>query len=120
MIIQQFYCHPELVSGSKCSSFFMKKYHVYILTNQRRGTLYIGVTGDIYKRVELHKKKVVKGFTQKYSLDQVVYAEEFNYVHDAISREKQLKRWHRDWKINLIEENNPEWRDLLLSQWGLD
>ena len=63
---------------------------------------------------------MVKGFTQKYSLDQVVYAEEFNYVHDAISREKQLKRWHRDWKINLIEENNPEWRDLLLSQWGLD
>ncbi len=90
----------------------MKKYYVYILSNKKRGTLYIGVTGNIIQRVEQHKQKKIKGFTQKYLLDQLVYAEQYNSVYDALKREKQLKRWHRQWKINLIEESNPEWLDL--------
>ncbi|WP_188458059.1 GIY-YIG nuclease family protein [Psychroflexus planctonicus] len=87
-------------------------YCVYIMTNKPKGVLYIGVTGGIDDRIERHKAGKGSKFTKKYNLDKVVYIEEFQYVNDAIAREKQLKRWHRQWKINLIEQDNPKWDDL--------
>lgn len=87
-------------------------YWVYILTNKPRGTLYIGVTGGIDDRMERHIKGEGSRFTAKYKLKKLVYFEEFQYIDDAIQREKQLKNWHRQWKINLIEEDNPNWDDL--------
>ena len=90
----------------------MKQYYVYILTNQRNGTLYIGVTGNLVQRVYQHRNKFVDGFTKKYGLTQLVYYEVTNDVQEAILREKRLKKWNRQWKINLIQENNPSWKDL--------
>lgn len=87
-------------------------YWVYILTNKPRGTLYIGFTGGIDNRMEYHMRGVGSKFTAKYNVKQLVYYEEFQYVWDAINREKQLKNWHREWKINLIEEKNPNWNNL--------
>ena len=87
-------------------------YCVYILTNKPRGTLYIGVTGGLDDRIERHINKEGSTFTKKYNLTELVYFEEFQYINDAIAREKQLKRWHRNWKINLIEESNPKWENL--------
>ena len=87
-------------------------YWVYILTNKPRGTLYIGVTGGIDDRMERHIKKEGSKFTARYNLTRLVYFEEFQYILDAIAREKQLKNWHRAWKINLIEQDNPNWNDL--------
>ncbi|WP_082316568.1 GIY-YIG nuclease family protein [Mangrovimonas sp. ST2L15] len=86
-------------------------YWVYILTNKPRGVLYIGITGGIDDRMERHLSSN-SGFTSRYKLRKLVYYEEYQYVYDAIKREKQLKNWHRDWKINLIEGLNPEWKDL--------
>ena len=88
----------------------MKKYFIYILTNKCRGTLYIGVTNNISKRIIEHKQNT-KGFCFRYNLFKLVYFEEFSEIEDAIKREKQLKNWHRDWKINLIEKNNNNWID---------
>ena len=82
------------------------------MTNKPNGVLYVGVTGGIDDRVERHKRGEGSKFTKKYNLDKVVYIEEFQYINNAIEREKQLKRWHRQWKINLIEQVNPEWKDL--------
>ena len=90
----------------------MKQMYVYILSNQKRGTLYIGVTHDLIRRIWQHKKKYFKGFTQKYQVDKLVYFEIFEDEQNAIEQEKKLKNWHRDWKINLIEKNNPDWNDL--------
>jgi len=90
----------------------MKQYFIYILASQRNGTLYIGVTSNLVKRVYEHKNDLVDGFTSKYKVHTLVYFEAANDVKAAISREKQLKWWKREWKINLIEENNPEWLDL--------
>ena len=93
----------------------MRNYHsywVYILTNKPQGTLYIGVTGGLHDRMERHSKGEGSVFTSKYKLKRVVYLEEFQYVNDAIAREKQLKNWHREWKINLIQKNNPNWDNL--------
>ena len=87
-------------------------YWVYIVTNKPNGTLYIGVTGGIDDRIERHKNGEGCIFTSKYKLHKLVYFEEFQYIDDAIKREKQLKNWHRQWKINLIEEENPNWNDL--------
>ena len=87
-------------------------YYVYILCSQRNGTLYIGVTNDLARRIYEHKTKIVKGFTEKYGVDKLVYTEEYDDVNDAIHREKCLKKWNRSWKIRLIEEVNPEWKDL--------
>jgi len=87
-------------------------YYVYIITNKRRGTLYTGMTNNIMRRGFEHKEKLVPGFTKRYNLDRIVHSEEFANVSDAIKREKQVKNWHRDWKVNLIEENNPDWDDL--------
>ena len=87
-------------------------YAVYILTNYNNTTFYIGVTSNLSKRIWEHKNKVVEGFTQKYNLDKLVYYEITDSIISAIKREKQLKNWHRDWKINLIKETNPEFKDL--------
>ena len=86
--------------------------YVYILASHYQGTLYIGVTADLLKRVWQHKEKITKGFTKKYSVDKLVYFEEFAHISAAIHREKRLKEWQRAWKIDLICQFNPEWRDL--------
>ena len=89
-----------------------KTYAVYILTNYNQTTFYIGVTGNLQKRIWEHKNKVVEGFTEKYNVDKLVYYELTEDIETALNREKQLKRWHRQWKINLIKELNPEFKDL--------
>jgi putative endonuclease len=83
-----------------------------MLTNQSRRVLYIGVTNDLLRRMFEHKNKLVDGFTKRYNLSKLVYFEETTDVNSALEREKQLKNWHREWKINLIKQVNPEWRDL--------
>lgn len=88
------------------------QYAVYLVTNKKNGTLYIGMTNHLERRVLERKNKINKGFTKKYGLDKLVYFEVYQYVNDAILREKRMKTWKRQWKINLIEENNPEWKDL--------
>ncbi len=90
----------------------MKQFYVYILASKRNGTLYIGVTSDILKRVYEHKNNVVKGFTEKYDITLLVYYECYDDPQTAIHREKQLKKWERTWKLELIEEKNPNWDDL--------
>jgi putative endonuclease len=85
---------------------------VYILASRRLGTLYVGVTSDLCSRVALHKQKHFPGFTAKYGVDKLVYYEEHAAMDEAIRREKQLKEWHRAWKIQLIEEENPQWLHL--------
>ena len=86
------------------------------MTNYNETTFYIGVTGDLQKRIWEHKNKVVEGFTKKYNVDRLVYYELTEDVESALNREKQLKRWHRQWKIILIKEMNPEFNDLS-EQW---
>ena len=91
------------------------QYYVYILSNKKNGTLYIGMTDNIARRIEEHKSKINKdSFTVKYGLDKLVYYESTNNVNEAMAREKQLKNWKREWKIKLIEENNKDWNDLSL------
>lgn len=90
----------------------MKIYCVYILANKKNGTLYIGITSNLKKRIWEHKEKLVEGFTEKYNIDKLVYFEQTDNVYSALQREKQLKKWNRKWKIRLIEENNPTWNDL--------
>jgi len=89
-----------------------KRPAVYILASKRNGTLYIGVTSDIIKRVWQHKTNAAKGFTQKYEVHTLVYYELLGSMRAAIIREKQIKKWNRIWKVELIEEDNPTWRDL--------
>ena len=89
-----------------------KQFCVYILASKRNGTLYIGVTSQLATRVWQHKSKVVEGFTTKYGVDKLVYYEAHGSAEAAIVREKQLKKWRRSWKIELIEGLNPDWRDL--------
>ncbi|MBE8167890.1 MAG: GIY-YIG nuclease family protein [Shewanella sp.] len=85
---------------------------VYILSSERNGTLYIGVTSNLLKRIWEHKNNVTEGFTQKHSVHRLVYFEQHDNMETAIIREKQLKAWKRQWKINLIEEKNSYWNDL--------
>ena len=87
-------------------------YFVYILASRRNGTLYIGVTNDLARRMSEHKAKLVPGFTRKYEVDKLVYFEEYTSILEARARERSLKRWQRAWKIALIEKMNPQWRDL--------
>jgi putative endonuclease len=87
---------------------------VYILANNRNGTLYVGVTSDLMKRLWQHREGSVPGFTKRYGVARLVRYEQFGTMELAIAREKQLKRWHRQWKLNLIEHDNPQWRDLAL------
>jgi putative endonuclease len=89
-----------------------RQYYVYILASKRNGTLYIGVTGNLIKRIYEHKNNLVEGFTKKYKIHLLVYYESTNDVRSALSREKQLKKWNRRWKLRIIEEFNPEWKDL--------
>jgi putative endonuclease len=85
---------------------------VYILASKRNGTLYIGVTSDLPKRIYEHKHDLTPGFTQKYGIHTLVYFEIHDTMEAAITREKQIKEWKRQWKLELIEKRNPEWRDL--------
>jgi putative endonuclease len=85
---------------------------VYIFASKRNGTLYIGITNDLARRVYEHKSGLIKGFTKKYSVNKLVYFESTNDVNAAILREKRLKKWKRQWKIELIEKLNPDWNDL--------
>jgi len=90
----------------------MKQSYVYILASKRNGTLYIGVTNNLLKRVYEHKNNLVEGFTEKYSVHNLVYYEVHNDKRIAITREKRIKKWRRGWKIRLIEQFNPNWKDL--------
>ena len=90
----------------------MGQYFVYILASKKNGTLYIGVTNNLLKRVYEHKNNLVEGFTQKYDVHNLVYYEIFRNIQDAITREKNIKKWKRKWKMEMIEESNPKWEDL--------
>ena len=90
----------------------MKQYCVYILASQKNVTLYVGVTSDLIKRVYEHKQNLVDGITKEYNIHDLVYYEYHSEVDEAILREKQIKKWNRKWKIRLIEEKNPGWKDL--------
>ncbi len=87
-------------------------YSVYILASQKNGTLYIGVTGDLPTRIAQHKEGLTKGFNQKYDVKTLVWFEDFSEIDSAIQREKTMKKWPRQWKINVIEHKNPDWSDL--------
>jgi putative endonuclease len=89
-----------------------KRFYVYILASKKNGTLYTGVTSDLQKRVWEHQQHLVEGFTKKYDVTRLVYHEEHSNSLAAIKREKSIKRWHRAWKIALIEKENPDWNDL--------
>ena len=89
-----------------------RTYYVYILASKRNGTLYIGVTRDLTRRAWEHREGMIEGFTKKYGVKRLVYFEMFDDIHAAIAREKQLKKYKREWKMNLIEANNLEWNDL--------
>jgi putative endonuclease len=90
----------------------MKEAYVYMMASKKNGTLYIGVTSDLVKRVYEHKQGIVDGFTKKYDIHQLVWYEYHAAISEAILRERQIKKWKRAWKIELIEKNNPLWRDL--------
>ncbi|MFC3691523.1 GIY-YIG nuclease family protein [Chenggangzhangella methanolivorans] len=89
-----------------------KRFFVYILATRKDGPLYVGVTSDLPGRIAQHKAKVVRGFTEKFNVDRLVWFEAHEGAEAAIVREKQIKRWRRDWKTELIETSNPDWRDL--------
>ena len=88
------------------------QYYIYILANKRNGTLYIGVTSNLIKRLYEHKNNIIEGFTKKYNIHKLVYYETTNDIESAIRREKQLKKWNKKWKLEIIEKNNLEWKDL--------
>ena len=94
------------------SDSMSKQPAVYILASKRNGTLYVGVTSDLKKRVWEHKNDLVEGFTKRYGVHQLVYYELHGEIMSAIRREKQIKKWNRSWKLELIERQNPDWRDL--------
>jgi putative endonuclease len=105
---------PGLVPGiqERQASPMEKRFHVYLMTNRRNGTLYCGVTSDLARRAYEHKSGTVDGFTSRYDLKHLVWFEEAGDALAAIQREKTIKAYPRAWKINLIEERNPQWRDL--------
>ena len=86
--------------------------YLYILASKRNGTLYIGVTGDLAGRIWEHRNGTIPGFTRRYGVKTLVWYEYFDDINDAIDEEKRLRRWRRAWKVNLIQERNPDWRDL--------
>ena len=87
-------------------------YYVYILASKKNGTLYVGVTNNLLRRVYEHRSDIVEGFTKKYGIHKLVYYEPFENIYSAIQREKRLKKWNRQWKTHLIEKANPDWKDL--------
>jgi putative endonuclease len=90
----------------------MKNYYVYILFSSPKGVLYVGVTNNLVKRIYEHRQRVVEGFTKKYKVTKLAYYEIYDSIELAISCEKLFKKWNRDWKIQLIERSNPQWKDL--------
>jgi len=88
------------------------RYYVYILASKEYGALYIGVTNDLARRILEHKEGLIKGYTKTHNIKQLVYVEVFDYIDQAINREKDLKKWNREWKIELIMKVNPDWKDL--------
>ena len=89
-----------------------KQYYIYLLANKKNGTLYTGITNDLLRRIYEHKKNLLPGFTAKYNIHNLVHYEQSESIETAIQREKQIKNWKRSWKIELIEQHNPYWRDL--------
>jgi putative endonuclease len=102
---------PAKAGAGMTNVVMMKSFYVYILSSRRHGTLYIGVTSNLIKRVFEHRENLANGFSSKYKVHHLVYYEEHTNIASAIVREKQIKKWHRQWKINLIERTNPEWLD---------
>jgi putative endonuclease len=92
----------------------MKSSYIYILTNKYRTTFYVGVTADLNKRITEHQNEIGSVFTKKYNLKYLIYFEEFNDIYQALAREKQIKNWRKDWKINLIKEKNPNLEKLII------
>jgi putative endonuclease len=90
----------------------MREFHVYILASHKKGALYVGVTSDLARRLEQHRRSTDASFTRRYAVHHLVHVEVFGDSRDAIAREKRLKKWPRAWKLQLIERDNPEWRDL--------
>jgi len=109
-----FICHsrPDRESIQIKYNFYVRRYFVYILASCKNGTIYTGVTGDLERRISLHQADLIKGFTKKYGVHDLVHFEEYDNPKDAIAREKQIKKWNRQWKIELIEKDNPDWHDL--------
>ena len=105
-------CHSRRSGNPGPDRMIQKQYHVYVMASKRNGTLYIGVTSDLVRRVYQHKHDLVEGFTKKYQVHDLVYYETTSDVNAAITREKQLKKWERASKIRLIEESNPRWEGL--------
>ena len=89
-----------------------RRYYVYLLTNWNNRVIYVGVTNDLTRRIYEHKNKLVEGFTKKYNVDKLVYFEETNDVNSALAREKEIKKWRREKKNNLVSAMNPHWNDL--------
>jgi putative endonuclease len=104
--------HAASASRKRSVVSIERSYWVYILASRVGGTLYVGVTNDLVRRVYEHKTDVVPGFTKKYGVHQLVHFEQFSDIENAIRREKRLKKWSREWKIDLIEKSNPHWVDL--------
>ena len=98
--------------GCGANKYMVKNFFVYILCNERNGTLYTGVTSDLIKRVYEHKNNLADGFTKKYNVHSLVWYEAHETAESAITKEKQIKKWNRKWKLELIEKFNPEWDDL--------
>lgn len=90
----------------------MNNYYVYIMTNESNTVFYVGITNDLKRRIFEHKNKLIEGFTKKYNIKKLIYFEETTDVKAAIQKEKNLKKWNRQWKIDLIKKNNPEYKDL--------
>lgn len=103
-------CHPRV--GGDLVKGVMKQYYVYVLASKKNGVLYIGVTNNLVKRINEHKAGLKANFTDRYYIKRLVYFEILENITDAIIREKRLKKWNRSWKIRLIEQDNPEWRDI--------
>ena len=92
-----------------------RNYAVHILASKKNGTLYVGFTSDLHRRINEHKEKVVPGFTRRYGVSNLVYSEYHPTADDALARERSIKRWNRKWKLDLIESINPDWNDLAYS-----
>jgi putative endonuclease len=97
---------------TECWESRLMAYYVYILASRRDGAIYVGITNDLVRRVYEHRTKAVPGFTAKYNITRLVWFEAYDDPISAISREKELKKWKRDWKVQLIRAQNPEWNDL--------
>nr|WP_279308206.1 GIY-YIG nuclease family protein [Niveispirillum sp. BGYR6] len=96
--------------GGECG--VSRTYHVYIMASDRNGTLYVGITSDLARRVYEHRQGAMAGFTKRYGVKRLVYMEPFDDVEHALRRERQIKKWNRNWKLELIEKTNPQWLDL--------